>query len=196
MTRIARGQKTSSTLGMALLSLLAREPLSGYDLAQRLDDNVGFFWHAQHSQIYPELQRLATRGLISGKTVKQSDRPHKKIYSLTERGKKTLAEWVTSPFDAPPLRDELTLRAWSLWVADSSRAAALFRAEETRHRKRLAEYRAFEKQIEAGWQAQLDDPSTPEFATWATLLRGLGYEKEYAEWCRRLADLLERRPRS
>jgi DNA-binding PadR family transcriptional regulator len=33
-----------TTRGYALLSLLAREPLSGYDLARSMRVPVGFFW--------------------------------------------------------------------------------------------------------------------------------------------------------
>ena len=48
----------TSTLGFALLGLLARGPLSGYDISAQLARGVGPFWHARHSQIYPELARL------------------------------------------------------------------------------------------------------------------------------------------
>jgi Virulence activator alpha C-term len=36
------------------------------------------------------------------------------------------------------------------------------------------------------------DRRTPEFATYATLRRGIGYENELAEWCAWLAADLER----
>ncbi len=47
-----------TSLGYALLALLARTPLTGYDLAQRMLRSTDFFWTARHSQIYPELARL------------------------------------------------------------------------------------------------------------------------------------------
>ena len=47
-----------STLSYALLGLLARQPLSGYDLAQYMKKRVGQMWSALPSQIYPELARL------------------------------------------------------------------------------------------------------------------------------------------
>src|SRR5262245_2888646 len=53
-----------STLGYALLSLLTRGPATGYDLTQRMREPIGFFWVAQHSQIYPELARLADDGHV------------------------------------------------------------------------------------------------------------------------------------
>ena len=75
-----------TTLGYALLGLLAREPLSGYDLAQRLKGRVGFFWQARHSQIYPELGRLEAAGLVRHAVVEQQDRPDKKVYTIAEAG--------------------------------------------------------------------------------------------------------------
>ena len=38
----------------------------------------------------------------------------------------------------------------------------------------------------------LQRPDTQWFATYATLMRGLGYEREYAAWCGWLADQLQR----
>ena len=53
-----------TTLGYALLGLLARRPLSGYDLAGQLKVPVVFFWHARISQIYPELARLEAQSAL------------------------------------------------------------------------------------------------------------------------------------
>ena len=51
-----------TTLGYAILGLLSREDLSGYDLTQRMAGRVGYFWSARHSQIYPELAKLEDGG--------------------------------------------------------------------------------------------------------------------------------------
>src|SRR3712207_7015289 len=74
-----------TTLGYALLGLLAREPLSGYDLAQRLKGRVGFFWQARHSQIYPELGRLEAAGLVRHAVVEQQDRSEEHTSELQSR---------------------------------------------------------------------------------------------------------------
>lgn len=51
-----------TTLGYAILGLLSRERLSGYDLTRGMRGRVGNFWSAKHSQIYPELARLEEGG--------------------------------------------------------------------------------------------------------------------------------------
>ena len=86
----------TSTLGFALLGLLARAPRSGYDIATQLKAGVGPFWHARHSQIYPELARLEADGLVSHERVEQRDRPDKKVFSVLPAGLSALAQWITS----------------------------------------------------------------------------------------------------
>ena len=181
----------TSTLGFALLGLLARGPLSGYDIAAQLKRGVGPFWHARHSQIYPELARLETARLVSYVRVEQHDRPAKKVYSLTPAGRLALQEWLISPLPPEPIRDELTLRAYAVWLADPPRAAALFREQERLHRAQLLEYEKIRETLEDTCGEQLRHPDTPEFASYATLRRGLGFERELAEWCGWLADTLE-----
>ncbi len=43
-----------TTLGYALLALLAHHASSGYDLARRLKRPIGFFWSAHQSHIYKD----------------------------------------------------------------------------------------------------------------------------------------------
>ncbi|MDQ3702620.1 MAG: PadR family transcriptional regulator [Chloroflexota bacterium] len=182
-----------STLGYALLSLLARESVSGYDIARQMRAPIGYFWHASHSQIYPELARLQRDGYVRHEVVEQHDRPDKKVYSLTDAGREALRAWVTSPLDVPSVRDELVLRAYSLWIADRGAAAALFREHERRHLAQLAQYQAIEAHLK-GMSPQLPPITAQGFAAYATLQRGIGYEREYAAWCQWVAEQLEGAP--
>jgi DNA-binding PadR family transcriptional regulator len=182
----------TTTLGYAILGLLAREPLSGYDLASRTRERLGFFWQARHSQIYPELARMEESGLVSHQVVEQQDRPDKKVYSATEAGLDTLKAWVAEPPAPRAVRDELVLKAYSIWLVDPERALALFREQERQHRERLARYEEIEAWMQKEWGRDLEQIDSPRFASYATLQRGKGYEREYAEWCGWLADLLEK----
>ena len=180
-----------TTLGYALLGLLARRALSGYDLAREMKRPVGYFWQARHSQIYPQLARLEAQGLVAHQVVAQHDRPDKKVYAITEPGRAALRDWVTSELDDPPVRDELVLRAYSVWLADPRAAGALFREHAHRREAQLARYREIEAGLmrsSAGVPPAVD---TPDFATYAALLRGIGRQREYAAWCHWVADRLE-----
>src|SRR5919205_4499272 len=100
------------TLSYGLLGLLARKPLSGYDLAQQMKRRVGLMWSALPSQIYPELARLEKQGLVTHHVVEQPDyRPDKKVYEITEAGREALRHWVSEPTVVTTLRDEFLLKA-------------------------------------------------------------------------------------
>ena len=58
-------------LGEAILVCLADEPLTGYDLAKTFETSIGFFWHADHQQIYRELRKLQERDLVDHDVVVQ-----------------------------------------------------------------------------------------------------------------------------
>lgn len=178
-------------LGYALLGLLARESGSGYDLAQRLKGRVGHFWHARHSQIYPELARLEAQGLATHRVIEQQERPDKKLYAITEAGLDALRRWVTAPAAPAPVRNELVLKAYSLWLADPVEAIALFREQERQHSEQRARYEDIQAWMRQqggrdGWR--LDDPL---FASFITVQRGIGYEREQAAWCRWVAEQIE-----
>ena len=180
-------------MGYAILGLLAREPLSGYDLMRRMKERVGFFWQARHSQIYPELARLEKGGMVAHRVVEQKDRPDKKVYEITNAGSVALKEWVTEPMEPRATRDEMVLKAYSLWLADPVAALALFREQEQRHKEQLLRYEEIEAWMEREWKEELDLIDSPKSASYAALRRGIIYERGYAEWCRWVADRLERR---
>ena len=180
-----------TTLGYAILGLLSREDLSGYDLTQRMKGQVGYFWSARHSQIYPELARLEDGGYVTHSVVEQEGRPDKKVYKISDAGWVALREWVTRPLAPRPTRDELTLKAYSIWLAEPEEAGRLFREEELRHDEQVGHYEKIRAWMEREWREELGCTSSPEFASYATLRRGIGYEREYAGWCRWVADSIE-----
>ncbi len=82
------------SLSFGILGFLNYKPMSGYDLVKAFESSLEFFWHAQNSHIYLELKKLEQKGYICGKTVIQSERPNKKIFSITETGKKEFLSWL------------------------------------------------------------------------------------------------------
>jgi DNA-binding PadR family transcriptional regulator len=179
------------TLGYAVLGLLSREELSGYDLKRWMERPLGYFWSARHSQIYPELARLEEDGFVTHRVVAQSGKPDKKVYRITASGLEALKEWVVEAPASRPVRDELTLKAYSVWLADKEKVARLFREEERLHGEQLAHYEELRTWMESEHETEVRDPTSAWFASYATLRRGIGYEKEYAGWCRWVADSVE-----
>jgi DNA-binding PadR family transcriptional regulator len=172
-----------TTLAYALLGLLARGEKSGYDLAQGLKVPVGFFWHAKHSQIYPELAKLESLGLVKFKKVMQIDRPDKKVYSLTAVGKKILKVWLEAPLEVPKVRDEFLLKAYSIWLAEPEVARTMMRDHAEAHAAQLADYERKLEHVKREAGVHINNLSSPWFGLQAVLMRGIGYEREYVAWC-------------
>ena len=75
-------------LKYAILGLVNRKPLTGYDITKAFNEGLVEFWYAKHSQIYPELKRLTDEDLISYETIIQGEKLEKKLYTITPKGKK------------------------------------------------------------------------------------------------------------
>ena len=82
------------SLGNSLLGLLNDRPMTGYDLKRIFDDTIGFFWAAQMSQIYRELNKLEEKGLVKSEVEPQEKRPDRKVYQLTKEGRETFLSWL------------------------------------------------------------------------------------------------------
>ncbi len=74
--------------------------MTGYELAKTFDSSIGFYWKADHQQIYRELTKLRDRGHIQGSEVVQSGKPNKLVSTLTPRA--GLAPALGGPGERPP----------------------------------------------------------------------------------------------
>ena len=71
-----------NTLQYVLLGLLAKQDLTGYDIRKIFAQEVGDFWSARHSQVYPELRKLEESGQITSYTGTVGTKLQKKYYRL------------------------------------------------------------------------------------------------------------------
>src|SRR6202142_1924905 len=101
-------------LGDAILACLTERPMTGYELAKTFDASIGFFWKADHQQIYRELTRLRDRGHVSGREVVQSGKPNKLVYTLTAGGRAALRHWGAQPSSPSSIKDDLLVRLYAL----------------------------------------------------------------------------------
>ncbi len=88
------------SLEHAILGFLNYQPFSGYDLKKMFDNTVQHFWPADQSQIYRTLARLTEQGYIDMEKVEQTSRPDRKVYYITDAGRRELTGWLMSP---PPM---------------------------------------------------------------------------------------------
>jgi PadR family transcriptional regulator, regulatory protein AphA len=98
----------------ALLGFLAQQQAHGYQLHQRLMDELGQVWHISLSQTYNILKRLENRGLITGNLQTQEKLPSRQEFHLTETGKTHLETWLkaTSGSSVRSIRVEFLTRLY------------------------------------------------------------------------------------
>ena len=124
----------------ALLVSLTELSGSGYELAQRFDKSIGFFWSATHQQIYRVLGRMDGDGWVSVEAVAQEGRPDKKVYAVTELGRAALADWLGQPTDTQSLRSELAVKMRAASFGDREAVLDVVRANLADHHVRLDHY--------------------------------------------------------
>ena len=127
-------------LGDAILACLTERPMTGYELAKTFDASIGFFWKADHQQIYRELSRLRDRGHIRGREVVQSGKPNKLVYTLTSEGRAALKHWAARPSSPPSIKDDLLVRLYALDCIDIEPLRADLMARLEHHRDRFGRY--------------------------------------------------------
>ena len=81
-------------LSHAILAALLSQSCSGYDLVKRFNKSVQCFWSASHQQIYKALAKLEADALVSFEKIEQENRPNKKLYSVTDKGRQHLQAWI------------------------------------------------------------------------------------------------------
>lgn len=175
-----------STLGFAVLGLLARGPATGYDLARALRRPVGWFWTARHSQIYPALAALETAGLVEHDVVEGAGPRPTKRYTTTPAGLEAVREWLraTTP-DVDPR--EILLRVYLVGLLPADEGVDMLRAIREHHASTLALYSGLTL---AGRELS---PSDPAFGEAATLAWGLEFERRRIAWVDGLIARLEAR---
>jgi PadR family transcriptional regulator AphA len=128
-----------------ILGLLARQPMSGYDIKGYLESLDWLISSPSFGSVYPALHGLLKDGLVTMEVIHNQDRPARKVYSITEAGRRALRAWVGEPLDS-----DVSLRAFvmRLMVADSLSHTGLIACLRQR-RSQVAFHRAaLERAIE------------------------------------------------
>ncbi|WP_300562576.1 PadR family transcriptional regulator [Companilactobacillus sp.] len=95
-----------------ILGLLNIESQTGYDLTKSFDSDIGEFWSANHSQIYPLLKKMEEDNLISHHDIQVGTKLVKKSYDISDAGKKLFDEWLQEPSDLDNNHDEFILKLY------------------------------------------------------------------------------------
>lgn len=172
-----------NTLSYGLLSLLSKNSRTGYELMQHIQP----FWPAKHSQIYPLLAQLEQKGCVEFVHVPQSDKPDKKVYTLTDTGLKALQEWIGLPTDAPVTRDEFALKVYCIGLVSKSEALKMLVEREDFYIKKKEAYTQAYERLASQSGKPLEELEMHEnlFGNYVLLrkaIRKLDADLEWCEW--------------
>ncbi len=97
-----------------ILGLLNYHPMTGYEIMLVFRDSLRFFWSAQTSQIYRELQTLETKGWVGKTPVPQQSKPDKNIYAITPEGHDELLRWLSDGMPELSSRSHILMKVFFL----------------------------------------------------------------------------------
>ena len=173
-----------------ILGLLNYGSMTGYEINKTFKDSLSYFWNAQTSQIYRELQTIKTNGWATDEIVAQSGKPDKKVFTITESGKAELNRWLIEDGDEFVTRVPILMKTF-------------FRGERSideniEYFSRLADMTAdFQTQLKAeppekvdAYSAHLKDPVKALY--WKmTVEYGVMYAQMYHQWVEKCKKELE-----
>jgi len=179
------------SLKFVLLTLLNKEPASGYDLVRTFDSAVGYFWNASHQQVYRELGVLSDAKLVRFKQVKQVDKPDKKIYSISATGKRALHDWLEDPLKKQKTKDLLLVKL----LSTTDENAALMQAELKRLVANSQQLQATYQDIESTYYTPTLLRAVPDdgIMVYAALRKGILSIEAHLTWLEEVQMLITNR---
>ena len=126
---------TPSPHTFGLLGMLAVRSWTSYELTHQVRRSLRFMWQTSEGHLYREQARLVTLGWASVETEPVGRRTRKR-YSITEEGRRALAEWLSTEPQEPSLQVEGIVRIF--FGDQGSRAQLLATMEATsRHARAM-----------------------------------------------------------
>jgi len=129
----------------ALLALLSRGPMHGYQLKVAFEGSTGGTWPLNIGQVYTTLSRLERDGCArpladdGARPAGEGDR--QRPYEITEAGRDDLAGWFTTPVErADRPRDELAIKLALALTTPGVDVTAVVGRQRTATMRTLQEY--------------------------------------------------------
>jgi DNA-binding PadR family transcriptional regulator len=159
-----------------VLGMIRLGARSGYEIKQRVESSIRFFWTISPAQIYPSLERLERRDLVAGKAECLGKR-HRRIFAVTEAGEAALHVWLRRPEPIPfELRDVGMLKLFFADALDKAEASQLLGEIQRHSEARVAALRSIEP---AAREAEKDGNVYPML----TLRIGLAFHRAMITVC-------------
>ena len=175
----AMSSPSLNPISYVVLGVIAsRGSSTSYEMKKLVQTSISFFWTFPHAQLYREPQRLVQLGLLEEEQHEGGRR--RRVFTLTDRGRAALDEWLASPgpFDVE-IRDLALLKLFFGRLAHDEDIVTLAEEQLAGHRRQKALYE------------QLLDryADRPELSHQLAPLRiGAAYEQAYIEFWEQVAQ--------
>lgn len=111
-------------LEFVILGFLMYRSLSGYQIKRFMEESTSNFMDASFGSIYPALNRLEKKGLVTI-IEEQTGKKLVKKYSLSEEGKEAFLEWLSIPAEFTPFGYEYLAKVFFYGFIDRDEARTL-----------------------------------------------------------------------
>jgi DNA-binding PadR family transcriptional regulator len=128
------------SLSHALLGLINYQPKTGYELKATFNQSIHFFWNATLPQIYRTLNQMEKKGWLTLSVEHQNGKPSRKVYHITESGRKELKRWLTHPPEMSEHRNTMLIKIFFGNQMEPAQVAAHLRAWRDYHANLLKRY--------------------------------------------------------
>jgi len=108
-----------TTTSYAILGLLAVKPWTTHELVQQVDRSLRRIWPRAQSKLYEEPKKLVAHGYARA-TDDPVGRRRRTRYTITAKGRRALAAWLSQPGEGPMLECEQLVK---IHFADSGTKA-------------------------------------------------------------------------
>ncbi len=188
-----------------VLAHLTGAPAHGYEIKKRVQQTLGSDVAINNNILYPALRRFEEMGavehVLERVVERQSGRPDRHVYRLTDRGEEVL-QGLLREFPPALARDddEFHTRVAFFDLLDAPGRRDILRAREAALRERLAHYDHVISTYFADIQESPDAPTRAEHANFPYGLRVVrflgGQLRQELEWIATLAHDVEPEPTS
>jgi DNA-binding PadR family transcriptional regulator len=158
----------------SLLGFLDLRPMTGWELVAQIELSIGKFWNVTRSQVYRELSRLASDGLVKAGDLGPRD---SQPYEITDKGRTAFTEWINREPGPDLIRSPLLLTVFFRDHVEPEKLERYLTAHRLDHQRLLEELELLETQLEEAPGGPLD-----------TLRFGIAYERALLQWLEEMED--------
>ena len=172
-----------------ILGLLNYGEMTGYEIKEVFGHSLNYFWTAQTSQIYRELQTIEKNGWAESIRIEQFGKPDKKVFHITEDGKKELVHWLAFEDSGFSLRTPLLMKVFFMGELKKEEGLRFFEEFRTQMKRYLEGLQMADGYIEM-FASQIQEEEKAIF--WEmTLDFGKRNMQMYVEWAEACIEKLK-----